>query len=62
MFFRACSEAVVPETESPDPAHGVGPIIDGSWQAFRPLGWGELGVDVPPAEYGALVIGRICWG
>ena len=51
----------MPETESPDPAHGLCPIIDGLLQAFEPTGWGELGVDVSHAEYRALEIGRICW-
>ena len=49
----------MPEAESPDLAHGVGPVIDGSLQAFEPSGRGELGVDVSPAEYRALEIGRI---
>ena len=62
LFRRACSEAVVPETESPDPAHGVGPVIDGSLQAIQPVGRGEPGVDVCPAEHRTLEIGRIRWG
>ena len=48
--------------ESPDPAHGVGPIIDGLLQAFQPSGRGELGLDVSPTEYRAMEIGRIRWG
>ena len=31
---RGRPEAGVPKAESPDPAHSVGPIIDGSLQAF----------------------------
>ena len=34
QLCRACPEALVPETEGPDPSRGVGPIIDGSLQAF----------------------------
>ena len=52
----------MPEAESPDLAHGVGPVIDGPLQAFYPWGWGELGVDVSPTEHRALEIGRICRG
>ena len=51
---QARSEAVVPETEGPDPACGVGLIIDGTLHAFHSSGRGELGVDVPPAEHRAL--------
>ena len=50
------------ETESLDSAHGVGPTIDGSLQAFQPPGRGELRVDVPPAEHRDLEMGRIRWG
>ena len=55
----ACAEAVVPEAESPDLAHGVGLVIDCSLQAFEPSGWGELRFDVSPLAHRALEIGRI---
>ena len=42
------------DVEGSDLACGVGPIIDGTLQAFQPPGRGELGVDVPPAEHRAL--------
>ena len=52
----------MPEAEGPDPARGVGPIIDCPLQAFRPPGWGELGVYGSPAEHRALEIGCNPWG
>ena len=52
----------MPEVESPDHARGVGSIIARPLQAFQPSGWGELGVNVSPAEHRPLEIGRIRWG
>ena len=52
----------MPEAESPDPAHNVGPIIDGSLQALHPSGRDQVVIDVSPAEHRPLEIGRIRWG
>ena len=49
----------MPEAESPDVAHGVPPMIDGSLHAIQPTCWGELGVDVWRADHQALEIGQI---
>ena len=48
---RACPEAVLPETESPDPARSVGPVIDSPLQAFQPPVRDGLGVEGLPAEH-----------
>ena len=48
--------------EGLDPARGVGPIIDGTLQAFQPSVRGELRVNITLAEHRVLPIGRIRWG
>ena len=59
---RACPKAAVPESEGPDPACSMGPVIDGPLQAFQPSVRGELGVYGSPAEHRALEVACICRG
>ena len=48
---RGRPEAVLPESERPDPIRSVGPAIDGPLQAFQPFVWDGLGVGGLPAEH-----------
>ena len=59
---RACPEAVVPETEGPDPAHNMGPVMDCPLQTFHPTVRGGLRVYGSPARHRALEISCKCWG
>ena len=52
----------MPEAEGPDPARGVGPVVDGPSQDLRPSIRGELGVYGSPAEHRVLEVGRFSRG